>query len=246
MGIAFCVGSEWESIVKAPCSWGRPVVVSVVINVTRQAPGERELLFFLPVAISAISPCPLVLKCYKLNNRQCCRNCRLHLSFLVQSRLEIPTDCICCFHSSCRSCATSVRAELVYVHQHLGLFHAKEHVQKRSVRFHQVPTKDMHGVAHITSAFSNLSGAHTRRHQPLISFCQRDTKQTMLCWGQRMNTYMHATADQPAGCSIALVMIHISNLYYSGAPADYKNAFAYRELLIGRPIHCLAASCVSS
>jgi len=53
---------------------------------------------------------------------------------------------------------------------------------------------------------------------------------------------MHATADQPAGCSIALVMIHISNLYYSGAPADYKNAFAYRELLIGRPIHCLAAS----
>jgi len=37
--IAFSVGSEWESILKAespaPYNWGRLVVVSVVINVTR-------------------------------------------------------------------------------------------------------------------------------------------------------------------------------------------------------------------
>ena len=53
---------------------------------------------------------------------------------------------------------------------------------------------------------------------PSLAFVRgRVTKQAMLCWGQLMNTYMQATADQPAGRGLALV-IHISNLYYSMVP----------------------------
>jgi len=83
----------------------------------------------------------------------------------------------------------------------------------------QVPTKAMHGVAHITSAFFLTCQGHIQEGiSPSLAFVRgRVTKQAMLCWGQRMNTYMQATADQPAGRGIALV-IHISNLYYSMVP----------------------------
>ena len=69
----------------------------------------------------------------------------------------------------------------------------------------QVPTKAMHGVAHITSAFFLTCQGHIQEGiSPSLVFVRgRVTKQAMLCWGQRMNTYMQATADQPATCTIA-------------------------------------------
>jgi hypothetical protein len=73
----------------------------------------------------------------------------------------------------------------------------------------------------------------------IISFCRRQSVKQ--CWGQRMHEYMHTPAERSTGprpCDP-----HTKQLYYSRVPpVDYKNTFAYLELLIGSSIHCLISS----